>query len=61
MAGVSEGVLNDTDAAWANSDEDRERQRRERERLIAAGGSPTVDSLALLEVQRHGVPPPGGP
>ena len=59
MAGVSEGTLTGTDAVWSGSDEDRARQRREREALIAAGGSPVVDALKHLEVQRHGLPPLG--
>jgi hypothetical protein len=35
------------------------RRKRERERLRAAGGSTTVDALALLEAQRHGIAPIG--
>jgi hypothetical protein len=59
MAGVSEAALSDTSAMWAESDEAEAWRRRERERLIAAGGSTTVDALALLEAQRHGLPPIG--
>ena len=59
MAGVSEAALSDDQALWQNSDEDLARQKRERERLVAAGGNPNVDALALPKAQRSGVPPIG--
>jgi hypothetical protein len=59
MQGVSTATLAGDEAMWAGSDEDLARQKRKRERLIAAGGSTTVDALALLEAQRHGLPPLG--
>ena len=59
LAGISEGTLTGRHAVWSGSDEDRARRAREREALIAAGGSPVVDSLKLLEAQRYGLPPLG--
>ena len=59
MQGTSTAALSDNEAMWQGSPKDVERNRRERERLIAAGGSPTVDALALLEAQRYGLPPLG--
>jgi hypothetical protein len=59
MRGVSTAELTTREAMWAGSDADRARQKREKERLIAAGGSMTVDALKLLEAQRMGLPPLG--
>ena len=58
-AGTTTAALTGNEAMWSGSDEDQARKRRDRDRLIAAGGSPTVDALALLEAQRHGTPPIG--
>jgi len=59
MQGTTTAALTGDEAMWADSDEDLARRKRERERLIAAGGRTTVDALALLEAQRHGLSPIG--
>jgi hypothetical protein len=61
MQGTTTAALSGEEAMWAGSDEDVARQQRERERVIAAGGSTTVDALKHLEAQRHGMPPLGTP
>ena len=59
MQGVSTAALSGDEAMWDDSDEAEAWRKRERERLRQAGATTSVDALALLEVQRHGVPPLG--
>jgi hypothetical protein len=59
MQRVSTAELTTREAMWADSDADLARRKREKERLLAAGGSTTVDALKLLEAQRSGLAPLG--
>lgn len=57
LKGVSTAELKGGEAMWAGSDADLAWRKREREKLIAAGGSTTVDALKLLDAQRLGLTP----
>lgn len=59
LQGTTTAALSGGEAMRSGSDEDLAWRKRERERLIAQGGSTTVDAPKHLEAQRHGLPPLG--